>query len=407
VDRRPSRSGRSESESGGGTVVRRITPALLGLSVLLALAGACRFPGSVRSTLKIGLVAPFEGRYRYVGYDVIYAVRLALREANESGGIDGWGVELAAFDDGGDPDLAADQVRKLGVDPQVMAALGHFRGETTLAALDAYADVGLGLLAATGLDTGLDPDHDYGPFVFVLTPDAERLAIPLVGRALELAPDRQVVLATEALAGPFAEAMEAAAARQGLGLAVVRAGQEGWQQDVLGYYPEVLVCDVDPVAAGELVALLDEGGWRGEVLGGPALSAADFVAVAGKAAEGAVFLTPWPFPRDVAGGREFAEAYREVSNGSEPGPLALPAFESTRLLLDAVEVALEKGELTRSGVTGALEALEREGRLANFDVGGGGVLAQQPLDWYQIGGDGAPVLLGQEAASGIDPRALE
>ena len=72
-----------------------------------------------------------------------------------------------------------------------------------------------------------------------------------------------------------------------------------------------------------------------------------------------------------------------------------------------MEVALEKGELMRSGVTGALEALEREGRVANFGVGGSGLLDQQPFYWYQIAGDGAPVLLGQEAASGVDPRALE
>ena len=60
----------------------------------------------VRPTVKIGLVAPFEGRYRYVGYDVFYAVRLALQEVNAAGGVGGYHVELVAYDDGADPAMA-------------------------------------------------------------------------------------------------------------------------------------------------------------------------------------------------------------------------------------------------------------------------------------------------------------
>jgi len=86
-----------------------------------------RFPGTVRPTVKIGLVAPFEGRYRYIGYEVIYGVRLALREANHAGGVGGYNVELVAYDDGADPTMASEQARKLAVDPEVVTAIGHFR----------------------------------------------------------------------------------------------------------------------------------------------------------------------------------------------------------------------------------------------------------------------------------------
>lgn len=399
-------SGRTAA-AGSGALIRRILPAALLLTILLTLVAACRFPGSVRPTVKIGLVAPFEGRYRYVGYDVIYAVRLALREANEGGGLNGHGVELAAFDDRGDPAAAGEQVPKLAVDPQVLAALGHFRRETTLAAAPGYADAGLPLLAAAGMDAGLEPLRDYDAYVFGLAVDVERVATALAGKAAALAPDRQVVLATEARGGPRAEALAAAASENGLTLRVVEAARRGWQQDVLGYYPEVLLCDLDPVAAGNVVAFLGEGGWRGEVLGGPALAAADFAAIAGAASEGAVFLTPWPFPRDVAGTEEFVELYREVSNGTEPGPLALPAYEAARLLLDAVEDAVEEGDVTRDGVAHALKELEGEDWLATFRVGGRGVPARMPLYWYRIGEDGAPLLVGEEPVSGTAPGALE
>ncbi|MDW8325320.1 MAG: ABC transporter substrate-binding protein [Anaerolineales bacterium] len=99
-----------------------------------------------RPVVKIGLVAPFEGRYRNLGYEVIYAVRLAVREANAAGGVAGYSVELSALDDSGDPEMAAEQARKLATDPQVVAVLGHWLDRTTAAAASEYEQLKLPLL---------------------------------------------------------------------------------------------------------------------------------------------------------------------------------------------------------------------------------------------------------------------
>jgi ABC-type branched-subunit amino acid transport system substrate-binding protein len=100
-----------------------------------------------RPTLKIGLAAPFEGRYRNIGYEVIYAVRMAVREANAAGGVAGYSVELVALDDSGDPQRAVEQARKLAADPQVLGVIGHWRHETTAAAAAEYDQAGIPLLA--------------------------------------------------------------------------------------------------------------------------------------------------------------------------------------------------------------------------------------------------------------------
>src|SRR4029077_12068523 len=114
---------------------RRAAAAWLLLGALLA--AAC--VPVTRPVIKIGLVAPFEGRYRDVGYEVIYAVRLAVREANAAGGVAGFGVELSALDDRGDPASAAEQARKLGTDPQIAAVIGDWLDATTLDAAPIYA----------------------------------------------------------------------------------------------------------------------------------------------------------------------------------------------------------------------------------------------------------------------------
>ncbi len=121
---------------------------------LCALASlSCR---SQPSTVKIGLVAPFEGRHRAVGYDAIYAARLAMREANERDAAHTWRVELVALDDGGDAELARQAAASLALDEAVVAVIGHWLDETTAAARPLYETEGLPLLA-----TGAPPFQSY------------------------------------------------------------------------------------------------------------------------------------------------------------------------------------------------------------------------------------------------------
>ncbi|MBI5080871.1 MAG: ABC transporter substrate-binding protein [Chloroflexi bacterium] len=102
---------------------------------------------STKPSIKIALVGPFEGRYRDVGIEVIYAMRLAIREANAQGGVGGYTVELMGFDDSGDPDQAMMQAKKVATDSQVVAAVGNWLPSTTQAAAPVYDRVGIPFVA--------------------------------------------------------------------------------------------------------------------------------------------------------------------------------------------------------------------------------------------------------------------
>jgi hypothetical protein len=67
--------------------------------------------------IRIALLAPFESRYRAVGYDALYAARLALSESGVQN------VEILAVDDGELPYLTADRAEALAGDPNVFAAI--------------------------------------------------------------------------------------------------------------------------------------------------------------------------------------------------------------------------------------------------------------------------------------------
>lgn len=129
----------------------------LSLYTLLLLIGCY----STAPVIKIGLVAPFEGAQRAVGYDVIYSARLAVREVNAQGGIGGYRVALVAFDDMSDPQLARETAAALAIDPDVVAVLGHWSAETSAAAAAVYAEAGVPFLAIDAIKQ--DP--------FTLSPD--------------------------------------------------------------------------------------------------------------------------------------------------------------------------------------------------------------------------------------------
>jgi ABC-type branched-subunit amino acid transport system substrate-binding protein len=120
----------------------------LAIVVCCLLLAACAFPGSVKPTVKIGLAAPFEGRYRDLGYEVLHAVRLAVRQRNEAGGVGGrYLVELVALNDFNEPEEAALQAREMEVDPDLLGALGGWSPETAQAAALEYERLELAFLA--------------------------------------------------------------------------------------------------------------------------------------------------------------------------------------------------------------------------------------------------------------------
>lgn len=120
---------------------------LLGLVASSLLLAACSFPGSVPRTVKIGLSAPFEGRYRDLGYEVLYAVRLAVWQRNEAGGVGGrYLIELVALNDFGEPEEAVRQAREMNADPDILGVLGGWLPGVARAAAPEYGRLGLALL---------------------------------------------------------------------------------------------------------------------------------------------------------------------------------------------------------------------------------------------------------------------
>lgn len=106
---------------------------LLAIFVTLIVAGC---GGNKTGTLmRVALLAPFEGRYREVGYNAYYAAKLALQDHDKQD------IELVAVDDGGTVGSAVDRAQALAGDPPVKAVIALGYAATNEATQTAFRDL--------------------------------------------------------------------------------------------------------------------------------------------------------------------------------------------------------------------------------------------------------------------------
>ena len=304
-------------------------------ALLLPLLAACA-PAKLPPVMKIGLVAPFEGRYRYIGYDAIYAARLAVREINVQGGVNGRYLELVAYDDRGSPELARIAARNLAVDPAVVAVIGHYRQESTAAVQELYVAAQLPLLAVGAYLTRTSP------YLWSLMPDPAEMATELVA-----ASPANTHLAALWGAGPLADAL-----RESLNAANYRLVPAISPQQAPPP-PETLFSLLPPQETGARWANWRAAGGTGCLIGGLELAGTAFAEIAApQRGEEVYFITPYPLPEDLPGTEEWVAAYRAVGpHVPPPGPYALPTYEALYLLAAALTAGPENFVATLSHVT--------------------------------------------------------
>jgi len=116
---------------------------------------ACALPGDAAPIVKIGVIAPFEGAGRPLGYAILPAIKAAVAEANASGKFGRYQVLVVAFNDDLHGPTAAAQAQALAQDPEVLVVVGPWTAETAAAVEPILAEAGLPVLSAA--DTSVPP----------------------------------------------------------------------------------------------------------------------------------------------------------------------------------------------------------------------------------------------------------
>ena len=102
----------------------------VGVVIAALSATACTAPDSGTAaqgdTIKIGAILPITGPVAEWGESNSAVLEMFEEEVNADGGIDGKTLDIVIYDDGAEPAEAANVVRKLATDDQVVAIMGPF-----------------------------------------------------------------------------------------------------------------------------------------------------------------------------------------------------------------------------------------------------------------------------------------
>ncbi|MCU0509423.1 MAG: ABC transporter substrate-binding protein [Anaerolineae bacterium] len=123
-------------------LARLVLVCALGCAALL-IGGCAALPGNAAPVVKLGVIAPFEGAGRPLGYAVLPAIKAVVAEANASGDLGAARIAVVAFNDSLDPATAARQAEALALDGDVFAVIGPFTEGAAAAARPALDAAGL------------------------------------------------------------------------------------------------------------------------------------------------------------------------------------------------------------------------------------------------------------------------
>lgn len=339
------------------------------LSLLAGCGGAKKSEGTgaekkETKPIKIGLVNPLSGNAATYGQSTKNGLELAMAEINQAGGINGRQFELVFEDDAGEPKQAASAAQKLVDQPDIVALQGSALSSSTLAMAPIIEKAKIPHLvvsSSSGKLTGINPyffrmavqDDQVGSLIgelMVKGINAKNIAI--------LYPNNDY--------GKGLSASTEAKVKELGGTVVANVPYLATDKDFQAQLTDIKAKKPDGIAlAGTYTdgALITrqarEMGITVPIAGGTGPNSPKFIEIAGKAADGVVFLGVFipnnPDPKV----QDFVTKYKAKYN-IEPDQFAALAYDQMYVIADAAK-RVEGGKITRESLTKALKGTSYQG----------------------------------------------
>lgn len=315
-------------------------------------------------TIKFGGIIPKTGEVAVYGNTAENGIKLALKEINDAGGIDGKQVEYVSYDDKGDPTEAVNIYGKL-MDEGVNAIIGAITSKPTLAVAGTAVSDGTPMITPTGTQADITEDK------------------PNVFRACFTDPYQGVLLATfaqETLGAKTAAVLRNNSNDYSMGVAdqfvktaedkgIEIVADEGYSDadndfkaqltniaakspDVLvvpDYYEKVALITVQARQVGVKSTFLGGDGWDGVA---KTLDASDY-----KDIENSYFTNHFSLQDNSEKVQAFVKAYND-EYGEDPSAFAALGYDAVYILKQAIESA---GSLDPEAITDAMKAVKLDG----------------------------------------------
>lgn len=308
------------------------------LLVLTAVLSGCGAKEEEATVIKIGAMGPMTGDYSMYGTSVVDGAKLAAKEINAAGGINGQMIEIIGYDSKGDKTEAVNAYNRMRDQDGVVGVVGGTFSGTTLAIKEIAVGDNMPILSPTATNGEVTLD---APNVFrACYTDPYQGATAAVFAAENLGATKAAVLYN--IEDPYSEGLAVAFNEKFAELGTV-TNYEGYTKNdadfrailtkIAAEDPDVIFIPDYIAKVGVVLSQIKELGLTMIPIGGDGWDGieADYADVA----EGAYFANHYAKTDEAEIVQNFIAAY-EAEYGSSPNALAALGYDSTYIMAEAI-----------------------------------------------------------------------
>jgi len=297
---------------------------------------------ALAKTIKIGIAAPLTGDAAAYGDNIVAGVTLMVNKINKAGGINGMKVEIVKGDDLCAPKEAGTVATKFANDKEIVAVIGHVCSSATLAAMPIYIRKGLVAISATSTNPTIGK-VGKGWFFRNCYTDAyqSEFLAEYVSKVLGI---KKVAVFFEqndyaiGLKDAFMKAFEKRGGKI--------VGAEAYTKTTTDFGPQITKLKSGHPQAIFIAGYYQQGaliarqarkaGFKGVLFGADGLDNADYIKLAGKAAEGTYLSVPFLAAAAGPAGKKFAKEFK-AATGRDPDWMSANAYDCMGILAEVIK----------------------------------------------------------------------
>jgi branched-chain amino acid transport system substrate-binding protein len=319
-----------------------------------------------KGTIKIATQSPLSGGQAALGEGIKLGAQLAVDKFKVNLEKMGYKVELVPFDDQAKPDVGVANAKNIIADPEIMGVIGHLNSGVAIPSSEVYKDVNVAMISPANTNPTVT-DRGYKNVYRVCgRDDVQGVVGSEFAHATLKAKSVYIVHDKTTYGQGVAEFFKADAEKKGIKVLGFEGTEEKSNFDPIitplkAKNPDLIYYGGIYEGAAPLFKQAREKGVKAKFLGPDGLDSSDLTKIAGKAVVG-MYYTSVAGPVTVyPQAKQFADEFKKKF-GKNPEPFAAQAYDSTAILIKAIEAAAQGGKTpTRDAVTAAIRNVKHTG----------------------------------------------
>ncbi len=319
-----------------------------------------------KDQINVALVGPMTGEEFMNGRDMVRGAQMAIFDAVAAGKLSKKEIKLDFFDDKNDVSGAVQAASEITLNNQVVAVLGHFSSNTTLAAGAIYHKNRIPMITGSATAENIT---DGNPWAFGTIPDNFDQAVSIISQITNQKRSVSIIHETEENYNALSREIESSAAEAGIKILYTWKIKKDVQNDGLDeilrelkaiQYPGVIVIAAQSRKAAAIIRSINNPSTDFTIIGTNTFATASFynslTSLPREKVKPGYYLNgihgTTPFLPELGGleANRFVENYR-TKFGESPGWVAASYYDAMKVLIEAIELKHINGREIREDRT--------------------------------------------------------